>query len=413
MDALNLITYFFFFVSLYMELFLLVNFFEKKKEIEKEEEGLFLKDPKSVTIIVPCWNEEKTLEKTVDSLLNLDYPQDKLFVFIVDDGSTDNTWEVMQKYKDHPQVRLFRKENGGKYTALNLGLKYIETEFVGCLDADSFVEKDALARIMAYFEDPEVMAVTPALRVYKPSNFIELIQHTEYKLSIFLRKMFGTLGALFVTPGPLSVFRKKVFEELGPYRHAHGTEDLEMALRMQSRNYKIENSHLANVYTVVPRSFRALYRQRVRWVTGFLKNAIDYRHLFFSRRAGNLGFLILPASVISVFSGIYFLSRALFSIADYLIDKIYNFYALNFDFSYLFHPKLDWFFINTSSLFFLTMVLLSVTIIFVLTGQWLADKKIRFSRSLLYYLLFYGFLAPIWLARSLYNTFASKAAAWR
>src|SRR3990167_3874281 len=104
-DISNLITYFFLFLSLNFEIFILITYFENREKIEKEEKWAMIK-PKnhpSVTIIIPCWNEETTVSQTVHSLLNLDYPQNKLKIMIVDDGSTDKTWFVIQKFKNHPQ----------------------------------------------------------------------------------------------------------------------------------------------------------------------------------------------------------------------------------------------------------------------------------------------------------------------
>ena len=132
------------FVALYFEVFILISFFGKEHEGIKTP---FNETP-AVTVIVPCFNEEKTVQKTIKSLLNLDYPKDKLQIMIIDDGSTDNTEEILEQYKNNPQITLHYKPNGGKYTALNYGIEKTTTEFVGCLDADSFVEKSALKNIM-------------------------------------------------------------------------------------------------------------------------------------------------------------------------------------------------------------------------------------------------------------------------
>src|SRR3989344_7290003 len=115
------LTYIILFISLNFEVFLLITYFENRKDIRKENRDFNrnLKRYPTVTIIVPCWNEEKTVSKTLHSLLHLDYPKDKLKIMVVDDGSKDNTWKVVQKFKNHPQILLHKKENGGKYTALN------------------------------------------------------------------------------------------------------------------------------------------------------------------------------------------------------------------------------------------------------------------------------------------------------
>ncbi len=402
------------FVSLYFEVFLLFTFLENRGRLKPAEGGEELARFPSVTVIVPCWNEENTVEATVESLLNLDYPRDKLKIFAVDDGSTDGTWRKIQKFKHHSQIKIFRKENGGKHTAVNLGIENAETEFVGCLDADSFVHLKALKRIMAYFEDPETMAVTPALKVYKSDNLVELIQNMEYKMSIFMRKMFSLLGALQVTPGPFSIFRKKVFDELGPYKHAYNTEDLEYALRMQSRHYKIENAHNAFVYTIAPATFKGLYRQRVRWITGFLKNAVDYRFMFFKKEYGNLGVLILPLAFVSVFSALFFVGRVALTLVNFTVEKISLLSAVNFDFNFaLSGLSFDWFFVNTGAVWILSAFVLIMTAVFIAFGKKMADGKFTLSRDFFYYLFLYGLIAPFWLIKSIYNLFFAKKASWR
>jgi cellulose synthase/poly-beta-1,6-N-acetylglucosamine synthase-like glycosyltransferase len=249
--------------------------------------------------MVPCWNEAGTLSKTIHSLLNLNYPKDKLKIMIIDDGSTDNTWKVAEKFKNKPQVEMYHKENGGKYTALNFGLSKTTTDLVGCLDADSYVDKDALQNIVTYFQDKETMAVTPSVKVWQPKTIIQLIQKVEYGWGIFLRKMLSYMGALYVTPGPFSIFRREVFDVVGGYKHAHQTEDMELAMRLQTNHIKIANAHNAYVYTVAPATLRKLYKQRLRWTYGFLKNVIDYRFVFFKREYGNLGIFVLPVASLS------------------------------------------------------------------------------------------------------------------
>jgi cellulose synthase/poly-beta-1,6-N-acetylglucosamine synthase-like glycosyltransferase len=136
-DLNHLITYVFLFASLNFEIFLLITYFENRSGIKKEKEAqnnVKLKHYPSVTIVVPCWNEEKTVSGTIHSILKLDYPKNKLKVMVVDDGSTDNTWNVVQSFKNNPQVLLHRKDNGGKHTALNFAISKMDTDLIGCLD---------------------------------------------------------------------------------------------------------------------------------------------------------------------------------------------------------------------------------------------------------------------------------------
>src|SRR3989344_5166551 len=163
-SILDSIYYILLFFTIYFQVFFLVTFLENRRKIVIRRGETRLLKYGEVTVLVPCWNEERTLFKTVKSILNLRYPQDKIKIFLIDDGSTDGTWGIMQKFKKHQNVRIFRKENGGKHTALNLGLAQVETEYVACLDADSIVHPEAISRLMSYFEkDKQVMAVTPSI----------------------------------------------------------------------------------------------------------------------------------------------------------------------------------------------------------------------------------------------------------
>ena len=192
------------FLGLYFQIFLLVSFFEAEENEEKLILPVILP---TVTIIVPCFNEAKTVEKTILSLMGLNYPMDKLNILVVDDGSVDDTFaQAQHAAKRFPNVRVVTQKNGGKYTALNLGIRECTTDIVGCLDADSMVHPDALIKMIPYFNDLRTMAVTPAMRVHQSKTFLQQIQRAEYNVGIFTKRVFGYLDAINVTPGPFSIF---------------------------------------------------------------------------------------------------------------------------------------------------------------------------------------------------------------
>ena len=405
------VIYFFLFTALYFEVFLMITYLEKRKTIKTEYTKMQGKKWPSVDIIVPCFNESKTIVATVDSLLNLEYPKDKFKIVVVDDGSTDNSLEILQIFKDNPQVLIHHKKNGGKYTALNFGIENSKADLVGCLDADSFVDKDALKTMLPYFENQKIMAVVPSIKVYEPNNnILQKVQRVEYSWGIFVRKILTYLNALHVTPGPFTIFRRKMFNTIGKYKHAYHTEDLEMALRMQKHNYKIANSHRSVVYTVTPTTVKSLYKQRRRWTYGFLKNTIDYRSLIFKKEYGNLSFLILPFALLSVLSGIYlainFIATNITSIVEQ-INKIrtVGFYFNGFNF--------DWFYINTSISSIVAMLSVFITIILILTSIKLAEGKLRIKPEFFYFLFIYPIIAPLWLFGAVFNTIFSKTITWR
>ncbi len=413
----NIPIYILLFLTLYFEVFLLVTYFEEQDEFGQMSPLPHRKPGKfpTVTIIVPAWNEGKTLLSTIHSLLALAYPKDRLSIFIVDDGSTDNTLEVARTFEGNPQIRVFSKANGGKYTALNLGISHATSDLVGCLDADSYVDAQALREIIPYFDTPEVMAVTPSVQIHKPDNALQRMQAAEYMIGEFTRKVFSRLNGLYVTPGPFSIYRRRIFAEIGDFVHAYNTEDMEMALRMQSHRMKIENAHKAFVYTVSPRTPHALYKQRVRWVSGFLKNAFfNYRHMFLNRKYGNLGLLTMPFAFASIFIALTFTTIYFKSLIHIVQEKYIQYSALGF------HPHLgwptwrfDWFSLNLEFRTIMIYLMLFGTIFFLLIGTRMVTRRNAFSRDMLYFLLLYGIIAPFWLARSLYNLVTAKEAKWR
>src|SRR3989344_7016109 len=155
------------FLTLYFEVFLLISFFEERPRARSKD--LPARYP-AVAVLVPCFNEERTIAGTLESLLALEYPAEKLEILVVDDGSRDNTGNIAQEFSaKHPKVKYFYKENGGKYTALNYGIERTDAELIGCLDADSFVEREALLEVVKRFnESPEIMAVDPATQGQPP-----------------------------------------------------------------------------------------------------------------------------------------------------------------------------------------------------------------------------------------------------
>jgi biofilm PGA synthesis N-glycosyltransferase PgaC len=402
------------FVSVFFEVFLLLTFLENKGLMKKRED-IPRADLPTATVVVPCYNEEESIFGTLESLLALDYPKDKLRIMIIDDGSTDNSWNLMQRYKNNPIIELHKKENGGKHTALNYAISKSKSDIIGCLDADSFVSPNALKDIAAYFSNKETMAVTPAIKIYEPDNILRKIQKVEYDWGIFLRKMLSFVDALYVTPGPFSFFRREVFEKLGPYRIAHNTEDMEMAMRLQTHNYKIKNCHTAFVYTIAPQKFSKLFIQRLRWTYGFLKNVIDYKHLFFNRAQGNLGFFILPVMIISAFSTLWLTSSFVWHIFSKISTWFLNWRAINFNWSSFnfFNINFEWFYLNTNIITFVTIFSVILMITFVLLGRKISDGRIKFKVDLLYFFIIYPFIAPTWLIKSFYNIIVSKKTAWR
>jgi len=401
----DILVYIVSFFGLFTSIFFFLTLLENKQKINSPKHKRLPK----VSVIVPAYNEEKTITKTISSLLGLDYPKDKLEIIVVDDGSIDKTYQVAKKFEG---IRLFRKNNEGKGATLNFALKRCNGELVGALDADSFVDKDALKKMVGFFEDNNVMAVTPSLKAYKPKKVLERVQYIEYLIGIFLRKIFAFIGAVHVTPGPFTIYRKEFFDKYGSYDATNLTEDIEIALRIQSHRFKIENAVDANVYTITPHKFKNLFRQRVRWYLGFVNNVLNYKHLF-SSQYGNLGIFILPASFFSValviVSLFYFLYKL---ITRTIIQNYLNFSSINFDILRLLKPNLDFFYFDLSALAILSIATLFIGILIIYMAKKMSKEKSDIKFSYLFYLLMYWFLFGFWWVTAFSYKILGKKVQW-
>jgi len=284
------------FITLYVNVFYLLLFMQHEETILKKPKPLS-RIP-SVSVVIPAFNEEKTIGKTIEAALKLDYPRNKLDIVVVNDGSRDNTLAIARKF-EKKGVKVIDKPNGGKSSALNLAIKKSKSEFIATLDADSYPQPDCLNKMLGFFSDADVMAVTSVVKAHQPRSLIEKLQHLEYLLTMFGRRLQSYLESVSVTPGPMSVFRKSVFEKVGYFDEQSILEDQEIAFRIQSADFKIRSSMDAVVYTTVPRTFKSLIRQRIRWQRGGVRNIIKHRHLV-STRYGDLGVFIMPFGILSI-----------------------------------------------------------------------------------------------------------------
>lgn len=288
------------FLALYITVFFLLVFVSKKDEmlkVPKLREGW---EP-TISVVIPAYNESDTVGKCIESVASADYPQEKIEIIVVDDGSPDDTYEVAKSYaKKYPNVKVFRKENEGNaaYTK-NYGIGKAGGEIIATLDADSYIERDSIRKMLPHFESEDVVAVTAAVKVDRPQNFLEKLQQVEYLYTIFSRRVLVFLDSVQVTPGPFSMFRHWVFKKIGGFDPSNILEDQEMAMRIQQYNYKIRSSLDANVYTEVPRGFWGLLRQRTRWHRGGLKNAVKYGNLI-GPKYGDLGMIVMPLGLVAV-----------------------------------------------------------------------------------------------------------------
>ncbi len=318
-------------ISLYFLVFWFLVFLDKKSSFRTEEkvERNLTRHP-VVSVIIPAYNEEKNIKAAIQSVLNLDYPKDKLELVVVDDGSKDRTAEMVAgiiKSNKGRDIRLIRQQNQGKAAALNTALAKIKGEFFACLDADSFVEQSTLIKMLHLYEqhDDKLVIITPGMKIVKPKSFMQKFQEIEYVMAMFLCRLMSHLNCIYIAPGPFSLYRTRIIRELGGFDPKNLTEDQEIAYRVQLHQLQIKQCHDGFVYTLGPKTFRELYRQRNRWFKGSLLNFLRYRRMLFNKDYGdfgaiqmftNIGRFFLAASIVGFF--LYFTFNSFFERFDRL-----------------------------------------------------------------------------------------------
>ncbi|MDD3531329.1 MAG: glycosyltransferase [Candidatus Pacebacteria bacterium] len=413
--SLEAVTYPFIFIALFFESFLLVTFLSKPaRESRLARSASPAGETPKVAIIVPVWNEETTIAGTVESLLALEYPADKLSLILVNDGSTDGTRAVVDRFSAHPQITAIHKKNGGKFTAMNIGIEHAkDAEFIGFLDADSFVAPDALREIVAEFGEPDMMAVTASMSIHKPQTLLQRMQYAEYTLAITLRHAFASINSLYVTPGPFSFYRRSLFGSIGLFKHAHLAEDMEMAMRMQRAGLRIGNAVRARVYTKGPPTFPRLIKQRVRWTTGFLRNVLfEYRDLLGSKQNAALGMFMLPLGLVSVAGGILIFAMSLTEFVKNSLHALSVVQAAPLSYTMVWHP-LSWYYLPiTATALFGLMLTLSI-LAWMAVGKYFSRTPGTLAVNVAIYMLLYGIVAPLWLIRSVSDVALGTHTTWR
>jgi cellulose synthase/poly-beta-1,6-N-acetylglucosamine synthase-like glycosyltransferase/peptidoglycan/xylan/chitin deacetylase (PgdA/CDA1 family) len=247
-----------------------------------------------VSVIVPAYNEERVIAKTVESLLESDYPNFEIIV--VDDGSPDRTSEVVSAgFGVSGRVRLYTKENGGKAEALNYGLRRARGEIVVALDADTVFSARTLGALARPFKDPRVGAVAGNAKVGNRLNLVTRWQALEYVTAQNLdRRAFALLNCITVVPGAVGAWRRDLLERAGGFSSDTLAEDQDLTLRVRRLGYRVDYEEKAVAWTEAPDTFRGLLKQRFRWSYGTLQCMWKHRGALFRPRYGALGFVAMP-----------------------------------------------------------------------------------------------------------------------
>ncbi len=241
-----------------------------------------------VSVIVPAYNEAAVIESALRSLLDLDYPAYEIIV--VDDGSTDDTAAragALAGDYGRASIRVLRRANAGKASALNAGIAVASHDFVLCMDADSRLSRDSLRAAIRHFRDPRVGAVAGNVKVVNRGTMWTALQALEYIEGLNLaRRAQGFLHVVNIVPGPIGVFRREALASVGGYDTDTFAEDADLTLKVLTAGWHITYENRAIAWTEAPERLHDLIKQRYRWTRGILQALRKRRAWLGSPRRG-------------------------------------------------------------------------------------------------------------------------------
>ena len=249
----------------------------------------FSKNIPTLDILVAARDEQNVIARLVERLLNLDYPSEKLKIYIIDDGSVDDTPIILkklsQKYEKLNIISRSKSAGGGKSGALNHALKFISGEWVFILDADAQLKNDTLQRVLTFAQNGSWAAVQLRKSVLNTSkNFLTNCQGIEMAMDAYFQ-----LGRLYSTGvselrGNGQLVRKDILIRCGSFNENTVTDDLDLSVRLLLSQSKIGIFWDPPVMEEAVEDVYALFRQRQRWAEGGLQRFFDYgRNLIFSK----------------------------------------------------------------------------------------------------------------------------------
>ena len=286
----------------------------------------------SITIVIPCFNEETWISRTILSCIDQDYPLDKLEIIIVDDGSTDKSveaiqetvkqlWQESERFKTRERIRVFfQKKNQGKREAMALGIHNARTELIAFVDSDSFLEPDAIRHLVQPMIDPKMAGVsgrTDVVNTY--TNRLTKMQSVRYYISFrIIKAAEAYFNSVMCLSGPLSCYRlsvvRKVVDEwlhqtfLG--RKATFGDDRSLT-NFVVKNNRTYYQDTAICSTLVPNKHKVFLKQQMRWKRSWLRESLKAGEFMWRKEpimslSFYMGLLIpLVAPLIMVYNLIY------------------------------------------------------------------------------------------------------------
>lgn len=277
-----------------------------------------------VTIIIPAWNEEVGISKTIKSALRDKYTNKEIIV--VNDGSTDNTLMIAKKFEmKYPEIiKVIDQPNGGKASALNHGIAVSKGEVIVTLDADSYIYPRTTTEIVKSFTKKGADAVVGKIEIGNTNTLVGLAQYFEFVFGFHLKKTQSIQDSIWVMTGALAAYKRSVLEEVGDFDGKVKGEDLDYSLRIKALGYKVIYNDKAICISEGPSTYGMLLKQRTRWKFCYLVCMFKHKYLVLKSKKENriIGLWELPLSFFYLFETAIYPLLLLILIATIVIHPL-------------------------------------------------------------------------------------------
>ncbi|WP_251048022.1 poly-beta-1,6-N-acetyl-D-glucosamine synthase [Planococcus sp. ISL-109] len=292
--------------------------FLRTKESKSDSLNIEDFDWPMVSILVPCHNEEETIEETVRNLSGLSYPKKE--IILINDGSTDGTSETIKRLSErYGNVRAIQlHENRGKANALQVGLFASRAEYLICVDSDAMLADTApYYLIRQFFEQGErVGAVTGNPTIRNRNNLLSRMQLVEYASIIgAIKRTQRLLGKVMTVSGVVVAYRKKALVDVGLWDRDMITEDIAVSWKLQKRFWDVRYEPNAICWMLVPETLSGIWKQRVRWAQGGQEVILRHWRVLFNWKQRRIWLIYLEQwiSILWAFSWLFVTLLLLFT----------------------------------------------------------------------------------------------------
>ena len=353
--------------------------------LRREPKGIDPAFKPKVSVIVPAYNEEKVIARTLQSILRSKY--ENYEIIVIDDGSTDRTADIAESFvPGNRHLTVIRHANKGKWHAVDLGVLHSDAPIFLIVDADTLLDPDAICEIVQPFKDDAVGAVAGTVEVGNENGILTILQSIEYRINqIVLRRAYEMFHGILVVPGAIGAWRREAVIKAGFVSGDTITEDADMTVAVHRAGYRVKYQDRARSYTEAPDTVKDLLKQRFRWSFGMLQVAWKHKRSVLEGRV--VGVISMTDAVLTQFIG---------SVLYVLIDVIFvvSLYQLVTSLFVDGQPV----FSSISVIAMLSYAVLTLVDVFNLTAAFYFEKKVEWKLYLYLPFVRFGYRQLMYIA---------------